>query len=885
MKKFLAILLLTATSLFGQAITGTGTYGDPWMIYTPGNLDSIRTYMFTMSNNDGYKIFELANDIDMESFTYHDGSALWFPLMITTADTFGFNGGGFTISNMDVRWDTTTSSFSGEKTSGRAGFIGYWLLRSSIAAFDEPDTVKNIIFDNISIKWDSSGVGLAGSAVTTRTTSGVIAAWVEKTTNYKSPRFENIKVINSYVRFNPLSDAWTQAGSAIGLAFGFTTGNQIQTGFEFHQVGVENSTVWSLVQRAGGNHTTGIFMARAGLNTTTGWDFTECYVKNSTLYSNFGAGRYEWAGDVPEGGFLGMAATQAITITDSYVYNVNITVNGLLGGASDENRGGGFLGYSEGVTNNTYVAGNTNVRLFGPGEAGSDQLGWYMGLMTAGATETGESYLDTVGMGVNSWYGDYGEDGPVVGHEVNLKTSAEMILEATYSGWDFTNIWAIRSITNDNYPYLQWELPGVELTAPIGGEAFSYPDTLYITWAVTSGADTIYIYYSLDNGFEWTRAPVETAVADTFMIPVGLSSSQFKIRITTTDSSSVSTSGTFEYLGSTTVTILEPLNVTGIVNDGTYKDSIVVESILADSVSLWYSIGDTLNWILLVEGIPQPEVLDTVFWYWNPVPYIVGDIYIKAASEIDTVRYGPFDSTIVSIGSQRPNQPQICWSETGTQSSIFRNFELDVSCGWSTPALGHYSIVINDFAEGYTFLSTSCPQPCSIPIYPTNGTVFIYDGGDTTETAFKDFYEEQGTTVTYKQRLYWIGDSTLYMNDLRNDIDSIALVDLSEEYYAVSGDGWVVNPTLSIYNVQWSKVVADTLAINTDFEALNDPGFIPRLVISGAGAPFGDYPGITYDLLDAPPSGEYDEDVQLAYSGFSYLRYYFRGIDPKIRKD
>jgi len=35
------------------------------------------------------------------------------------------------------------------------------------------------------------------------------------------------------------------------------------------------------------------------------------------------------------------------------------------------------------------------------------------------------------------------------------KTTAEMKNQNTYTGWDFTNIWAIDSSKNNGYPYLK----------------------------------------------------------------------------------------------------------------------------------------------------------------------------------------------------------------------------------------------------------------------------------------------------------------------------------------------------------------------------------------------------------------------------------------------
>jgi hypothetical protein len=36
-------------------------------------------------------------------------------------------------------------------------------------------------------------------------------------------------------------------------------------------------------------------------------------------------------------------------------------------------------------------------------------------------------------------------------------TTANMLLQASYTGWDFTTIWSINSVSNSGYPYFQWQ--------------------------------------------------------------------------------------------------------------------------------------------------------------------------------------------------------------------------------------------------------------------------------------------------------------------------------------------------------------------------------------------------------------------------------------------
>lgn len=878
MKKLLAILLLAASSLLGQGITGAGTYADPYMIYTPANLDSIRYYLST-GGGGGYSIFHLANNIDCNGVTFSDSDTLWYPLHIAAADTFGFNGNGYTISNLDIAWHKTAHSITTQNMNAWGGFISSWDFGSN---GNRVDTLQNVNFVNLTMHWDSTITSIARNPV-----GGLLIGFLDNgsTSSWGLPRIANVTIDSSLIRYSTSGTAYTHSAKTGGVIGDIEGGQGAAQINEIYRVGIKNSTVYHYANHGASGNRTGVFFADGANGHAI---FTQCYVKDNYTYQSAGAGRYEFMGNVPHGIFGGEASLSH-QIIDSYIYNNTIVTNGLYGGASDEPWAGAVSGSGHSNIVRLYAGANTYTRLNASPEASSDRLGWFVGFLTGGTPglTIDDHHLDTTGISASDWYNSplgYGEGAVLtnVGDTVEYNSAAEMLVEGTFTNFNFTTTWKFTATINSGYPHLLWELPAISLTAPVGGESYAYPDTIDITYEGQN--DSVRVYYSLDNGFAWTITSLDTIASDTIWIPTGLSSSEFKIRITALDSSVTDQSGTFEYLGAVALEILEPIGVTGVINDGTYADSILVQSVLADSVNLYYSI-DSLNWILLSENIPQPETVDTVFYYWDPIPYISGSIWIKATSEVDTVKYGPFDSTTVAGGSMKPSQPQICWTESGAHNALRRDWRLDVSCGWSNPTIQLITGYVNDDGTGFTSVSVGCANPCPIETFSTIGSLYIFDAVDTVETTWTEFYNEVGTTVTYKQRTYWISDSTLYMNDNRNNIDSIALADLSDYYYAVSGVGWTEQPTLGIYNVQWSKVVADTLAINTDFEALNDAAFSPRLIISGAGAPNDTYPGVIYDLLDAPPSGEYAEDIVLAYSGFSYTRFFFRGIHPKIDRD
>jgi hypothetical protein len=55
----------------------------------------------------------------------------------------------------------------------------------------------------------------------------------------------------------------------------------------------------------------------------------------------------------------------------------------------------------------------------------------------------------------NSYY-DKETSGLSVSAGGTPKTTEEMMQQATFENWDFTNVWAIDE--GSSYPYLQWEL-------------------------------------------------------------------------------------------------------------------------------------------------------------------------------------------------------------------------------------------------------------------------------------------------------------------------------------------------------------------------------------------------------------------------------------------
>ncbi|MGI5838387.1 MAG: GLUG motif-containing protein [bacterium] len=140
----------------------------------------------------------------------------------------------------------------------------------------------------------------------------------------------------------------------------------------------------------------------------------------------------------------------------------NVTGNAYVGGLVGENSGGEAQitnSYATGTVTGTSgnIGGLVGRSFFGPTITNSYATGTVMGTgglvggVQSGATVT-NSYWDKDNSGLETSAGGTG------------KTTAEMTVQTTYSGWDFGTIWAIETAPA-SYPYLQWQ----------GNENIPYP--------------------------------------------------------------------------------------------------------------------------------------------------------------------------------------------------------------------------------------------------------------------------------------------------------------------------------------------------------------------------------------------------------------------------
>lgn len=445
------------------------------------------------------------------------------------------------------------------------------------------------------------------------------------------------------------------------------------------------------------------------------------------------------------------------------------------------------------------------------------------------------------------------------------------ILQGPYSGID-------ADAAPEDYVF---ELEGfLSITAPQTNDVYNNED-IPITWV--GDADTIITYWSGDHGNSWEL--IDTLYNYTYS---WLTDSTFAhevdgyIRILATDMDSLyfDETGDFLYIGAKSIEIKNPIDSTASVNIGA-TIPIIIRCVLIDTLNLFYSIGDSVNWIPIELGILPDAVVDTLTFNWT-IPDIHGEIYLLATENPISSMVDSTERSAYFIGTNTPSQPAICWYDLGGNIIEHRKYN-DVSCGWgSFTTFKRITAVINDFAEGYDYLSEDCDYPGQLtcvntdPLY--SPSVWVVSGIDTTETHIGDFYTTSDS-ISYKFRLYFVGsDSILYCKDQLNGYDSLVVVDLSDYL-----DDFISLPTtLTLYNVQRSKIENDTVSVADDFESLNDPYFKPVLLISGTTSR--GLGSLKVEALEKAANEDADYDIARLFTTLNVRRDYFRGIDPKARK-
>ena len=431
-------------------------------------------------------------------------------------------------------------------------------------------------------------------------------------------------------------------------------------------------------------------------------------------------------------------------------------------------------------------------------------------------------------------------------------------------------------------------LGGMSIDDPTTGTVWQAGDTVQVDYLNQTANDTTKIWLSRDNGtsFEY----LGEGVADTlfsWIVTATEFTNEAIVSINDPDSSNVAASSIFSILPASQIDIIYPIEKTRTIVVGDTAQ-VKVSSIFCNHLYFTWS-NDSTNWHAVTDvavDTVNGQYIDTTDIVWTFGPTVIGPtIYLRVEQFADTTIYD-IEQGYVDIGDRVPLGSFICQTYTGG-NFIESRWIYDPSCGWANVTRRYYNVHINDDGLGYTRIYNACDWPWTDPscVYPRLAPVYLTTAIDTTETALDLFYTS-GSSVTYKNRLYFYYNQGIYMNDLINNVDTLLVADLST--YFSQTIPWGSTPwdstdmVLQIYNVQYSKISGEYLPADTTFENLNDVEFEPKILV---GTNSGMFETVAIVALDAPPIADPAVDTVTAYTSFINQRFYFRGIHPKIDKD
>jgi hypothetical protein len=491
---------------------GDGSSGNPYEISSLENL-----YWITENTARwGYHYIQVANIDASETATWFYRAG-WKPIgNAITKFTGSYNGQGYRIDNL----------YCSRYSNSYIGLFGY----------TDGAAISNVGLTNVQLTGDAHTGGLIGYNNNTEIGACYSTGSVSGTSNIGGLIGYNV---NSPVTESHSSGSVTGISSAGGL-IGYSSSNSpgdhiIDNCYSSNSVdgtgslgGLVGTLVGFISDSFNNGDINGSGENVGGLIGAIDGAIFNCYNTGTVSGASF------------VGGLLGRAVP-AVQINTSYntgsVSGSNeVTyayVGGLVGrigaGTIDNcyNSGpvsgagyyiGGLIGVIGTETFNSYI---TNSYSAGP-VSGTipSSTGGFTGYKTSGSTIS-SCYWDVNTDGIDgnaSGADNYGATG---------KTSIEMKMQSTYSGWDFATLWDINTSQNEGYPYLMNNPPDVPL--PICLAAFSglyKKGAVHLKWKTASETENLAfrIYRNGEmiaelEGAGTTTAPQDYQWTDNYVIP------------------------------------------------------------------------------------------------------------------------------------------------------------------------------------------------------------------------------------------------------------------------------------------------------------------------------------------------------------------------------
>ncbi|MBN2279039.1 MAG: DUF4114 domain-containing protein [Candidatus Marinimicrobia bacterium] len=207
----------------------------------------------------------------------------------------------------------------------------------------------------------------------------------------------------------------------------------------------------------------------------------------------------------------------------------------------------------------------------------------------------------------------------ILGFEDVLRGSSED--GHPYDDQDFDDV--LFYITSNAVDAIEETVPSVTVTSPDGGEQYSINSLQEITWT-SNNMDNVALYYSLDNGNNWTLLTSSTSDDGSFYWTTpNIPSTQCLIRITDAANPAImdeSDNAFTLFDGTPVITVLAP-NGNERYLENTVQ-TITWSSVGVDQVRIEYSYNNGDNWIQLTSSMP-----DDGHFEWT-TPSIITDTYL-----------------------------------------------------------------------------------------------------------------------------------------------------------------------------------------------------------------------------------------------------------------
>lgn len=825
---FIILVLAISIRLHAQHITGSGTSGDPYILYNAADFDSIR-YIGSY-----YKTYyKFGNDIDFVAwgnFTPIDS----VPHMI--------DGDGFQLKNLEIT-TTTAQLYTAIFKYGRT------LSTSN-------DTIRNIVFAHNLVKVDNfNGTFSLDQEVRVALVVGNMAY---------------LRIINCIFYKNTIIIYGRQtsvAGNDVdkiyaGLAYAY----EAQNGKLQQCSAIENKIYVN--GRIDDAMSIGIFMGYRGGATA----FYLANKKNSIYIKN-------WKTSVNSTSYIGGIEGRSGAAGGAFFYAYEDTIRVVapsttyyVGGLSGNITKGGIIGnnpqfydswsrsiilldslYADTYNKSHPLYGNYSLIDFSNLYADTSFYTEYYPLSYPAITAV---YTDSINMRDSTFLTDF-----------NFTSNWDM---------DQTGSWGYFPIFQTGMPTIETPIDiipaNIDLLYPNGGETFNYPDTVNITF--TTNTDTHYVYYSVNDGLSWTF--LDTVFVDTSLTSAG--SYSWNLPDTTTvearvkierDSIAVDSSlSTFYIVGSgATIDILSAI-ISGETIIATIESNYVDTLFVYDGV-------DTLSMSFVASGIVDPgdgTYPDTTIFSWN-----ISDIPTTARMFIKATTNNSLNITSADYSDSSRNSGRSGYHTSAQapifHTNIFKSGSDYYRISWKAELWGWY-----DYAD-------------RIGVWKFNKTTLVWDKVSEVYTdgvfypKLDGYRASEGFVITNKSTTtprYFISPTTTVAQDFGSIQEGTFPTRIDQSNSTAAYGSW-------IYTASDNDVIATDIFTGASFTFITDSRIYPielaiidndwlmitRNVITGQGGePFSNI----YPLLRNSIAPAYDI-FTLDLVG-SRTRNYFRGVYP-----